>query len=230
MRHALTGDKGRRTAAATTEYGLAVVLLAGWPSGCTSIKPVTMSPEAAFPACEAEALHEARRIDPTVQGVQLEPLSSAQVERRSPPPGREGVQLVIQGHGSEVVAAPATRYTCLVGTAGDVLFVSLSSLRVRERSWRSASPGRPSSTPACATSRPAPTAPWPTPRPPLCAAEARRRAGRKRSEVDEPAAESIGAWRVCATPSARAARRGQQRPRAGVPGRADPARIAELRG
>jgi uncharacterized protein YecT (DUF1311 family) len=194
MRHALTGDKGRR-AAATTGFGLAVVLLAGWPSGCTSLKPVTMSPEAAFPACEAEALHEARRIDPTVQGVQLEPLSSAQVERRSPPPGHEGVQLVIQGHGSEVGGGTGDfRYACLVGTAGDVLFVSLQPEGAGKVMAECAT--RPAVQHACLRDLAASADRALADAEAAAVAEARRRAGKKRSEVDEPAAESIGAWRV----------------------------------
>src|SRR5690349_2823389 len=79
---------------------LAVAAAAWGPSGCTTPTPMALSPETAMPACQAEALREARRIDPSVQSVELEPLASAEVERRSPPPGREGVALVIQGHGS----------------------------------------------------------------------------------------------------------------------------------
>jgi uncharacterized protein YecT (DUF1311 family) len=194
MRLALTGDRQRRAAAAAG-FGLAVVSLAGWPSGCTSITPVTVSPEAALPACETEALREARRIDPTVQGVQLEPLSGAQVERRSPPPGREGVQLVVQGHGTEVGGGTGDfRYACLVGTGGDVLFVSLQPEGAGKVMAECAS--RPSGQHACLRDLAASADRALAQAEAEAVTEARRRAGKKRSEVDEPAAESIGAWRV----------------------------------
>ena len=193
MRQASTGGRQRRVAA-TVGFGLAVVGLAGWPSGCTSVTPVTMPPEAALPACEAEALHEARRIDPTVQGVQIEPLSSAQVERRSPQPGREGVQLVIQGHGSEVGGTGDFRYACLVGTSGDVLFVSIQPKGAGK--VMAECTGRPSGQHACLRDLAASADRALAQAEADAVTEARRRAGKKRSEVDEPAAESIGAWRV----------------------------------
>jgi uncharacterized protein YecT (DUF1311 family) len=193
MQGVLTGSKVRRAATAAG-FGLAVVGLAGWPSGCTSITPVTLSPEAALPACEAEALREARRIDATVQGVQLEPLSSAQVERRSPPPGREGVQLVIQGHGSEVGGTGDFRYACLVGTSGDVLFVSIQPEGAGK--VMAECTGRPSGQHACLRDLAASADRALAQAEANAVAEARRRGGKKRSEVDEPAAESIGAWRV----------------------------------
>src|SRR5688500_5202453 len=113
--------------------GPAVALAATVPAalqlvgGCVPPAPPPPTPEASLGACEAGALAELRRIDPAVEAATLDPLADATVERRTPPPAQAGggVGLVIAGRGTATGggAGGRFRYTCLVGTAGPVLYV-----------------------------------------------------------------------------------------------------------
>lgn len=165
-------------------------------AACMPPAPVSLTPEAAMPACEAGALAELRRADPLVEAASLQPLASARVERRTPPPGEPGVTMVITGRG-EARGGPSAgpfRYTCLAGTSGKVLFVQVAPERSSPVLGECA--GSPAGAAACLRGLSA------TADAALAKAEAdaitaaRRRSNGRRAEVDEPAAASIGAWRV----------------------------------
>ena len=189
----------RRSFRAILVAGLGVGAAAGLV-GCVPPGPaVEVTPEAALGGCEAGTLAELRRGDPAVQAVTLDPLDSARVERRTPPPGGEGVGLVIAGRGRAEGGIGPLRYTCLVGTGGEILFVDIDvegdGEALAECRDRQGGDARSCLRQLMAGADTA-----------LAKAEAgavvegRRRHGAgaaaKRAEIDEPAAASIGAWRV----------------------------------
>ncbi len=195
---------------------LPILLLAVLPAllpfaACAPPAPVTVSTEAAFRACEAGTLAELRRRDATTRDVSLDPIGSARVERPEPPAasrrggGGEGVALVIAGRGS-VTTGPGgggsgLRYACLVGTGGDLLFVDVVTEgggEVLEECRAKPGKGAAGDPRSCLRDLAAGAESA------LAVAEAeaisrgrRRHAGGGRSaEIDDPAAASIGAWRV----------------------------------
>ena len=165
-------------------------------AGCVPPAGVSLSPEAAMPACEVEALAELKRMDATVESADLDPLADIRVEERTPPMGEQGVTLVITGQGIATggPSAGPFRYTCLGGSNGRVLFVQV----VPERS----SPvlgecaGRPEGVQACLRSLVLTTDSALAKAEAEAVTAARRRSNGSRPEIDEPAAASIGAWRV----------------------------------
>lgn len=190
-----------------TPAGRPLPALAGLSAALTLVACVPppaaeVTPEAALATCQAEALAELRRRDPTVQAVSLGPVGGVRVERRpAPPPGREGVALVLSGGGAATGSAGVPsldlRYTCLVGTYGGTLFVDVRTTAGGGDAVLTECQGRPSGPAAClrGLAAEAEAALARAEAGAIAAARSRPGAG-ARAEVDEPAAESIGAWRV----------------------------------
>lgn len=177
-------------------------------AACAPAPAVPVSTETAFGACEAGALAELRRRDPAAREVRLDPIGSARVERPAPPPARRGarddVALIIAGRGS-ATAAPggdgsAFRYACLVGNGGEVVFLDVQleggSEIVEECLTRSGKDAGDVRTCLRNLAAGAETALAEAEADAITRARRREGGGRGRAEVDDPAAASIGAWRV----------------------------------
>lgn len=174
-------------------------------AACVPPPAAEVTPEVALATCQAGALAELRRRDPAVQVVALGPLGETRVERRpAPPAGREGGALVLAGRGSSTnastdagVPGPDLRYTCLVGTSGDLLFVDVRTVGGGPDAVLAECQGRPAGPAACLRGLAAEAEADLARAEAAAIAAARSRPGAgTRAEVDEPAAESIGAWRV----------------------------------
>ncbi|MFO1040012.1 MAG: lysozyme inhibitor LprI family protein [Geminicoccaceae bacterium] len=151
--------------------------------------PVELTEDEAVAACSSAASGQA-------SGAVFDPPGAAQVNRSPQDVGRQPLAAVVAANGRSTGAKAGRqlRYTCLIGPAGDVLFIDVvddgAGLLAAQCP---AGPGRVSCLSDLLTR---------TERD-LAAAEAaaisagRSRAGGKaRAEIDEPAAASIGAWRV----------------------------------
>jgi uncharacterized protein YecT (DUF1311 family) len=174
-------------------------------AACAPPPSAPVSTEAAFGACEVGALAELRRRDPATREVRLDPIGTARVERPGPPPKarRDGVALVIAGRGSALTGpgggGPALRYACLVGTGGEVLFIDVAAEGGGQILEECGSrPGKGAGdTRACLRNLAASAESALTQAEAEAISRARRSGGgRGRAEVDDPAAASIGAWRV----------------------------------
>ena len=165
-------------------------------AGCVPPAAVSLTPEAAIQACEAGALSELRRGDATTESVRLQPLADARVEQRTPPPGEQGVTLVIVGQGVAVGGSSAGpfRYTCLAGSSGKVLLVQV--MPERSSPVLGECSGRPEGVQACLRGLVVTADATLAKAEAEAIAVARRRSSGRRPDVDEPAAASIGAWRV----------------------------------
>ena len=168
-------------------------------AGCVP-PPVNLTPEAAVQACEAPTAQALRAKDPGFASLVLEPASTSRVERRSAHVGRQPLAMVVAGHGTARQDGSATSevaYLCLIAPHGEAVFVDVTlqsgTTILAECSATPASSSRL----ACLSDllRAAELG--------LAEAEAKavvraRASGprSKRAEVEEPAATSIGAWRV----------------------------------
>jgi uncharacterized protein YecT (DUF1311 family) len=176
---------------------LLLALLGLLAVACSPGPAVTLAPEAAVQACEGPTALALRAQATGFRSLTLEPAASSRVERRATMVGRERLGMVVAGHGVARLADGARnlRYLCLLGRRGEPLFVDVETSEAADllAACRAQAPGR---VPACLG-------------PQLGHAEAalaeaeagairRAHSGDRlaRDELDQPAAISIGAWRV----------------------------------
>lgn len=177
-------------------------------AACAPSPTVPVSTETAFGACEAGALAELQRRDPALREVRLDPIGSARVERPAPPPAgrgqRDSIALIIAGRGSSTAvpgeAGSPLRYACLIGNGGEVVFLDVQfeggSEIVEECRTRSGKDAGDARTCLRNLAAGAETALAEAEADAITRARRREGGGRGRAEVDDPAAASIGAWRV----------------------------------
>ena len=162
---------------------------------------MNLTPEAAVQVCEAPTALALRAKDPGFASLVLEPAATSRVERRSTYVGRQPLAMVVAGHGTARQNGSGTQRRLLSLPDRPSRRGGVRRRDPAERqppSWPSATTRRPdSSRLACLSDllRAAERG--------LAEAEAkavvRARSGQprsKRAEVEEPAATSIGAWRV----------------------------------
>lgn len=176
---------------------LALLVLAS--AGCVP-PPVNLTPEAAVQACEAPTAQALRAKDPGFASLVLEPAATSRVERRSAHVGRQALSMVVAGHGTARQNGSATSdlsYLCLIAPHGEAVFVDVTLQSGTTILAECSDTRQDSSRLACLSDllRAAERG--------LAEAEAkavvRARSGQprsKRAEIEEPAATSIGAWRV----------------------------------
>jgi hypothetical protein len=185
-----------------TRHPAALLLLgvAAALAACTPMDGGTLnlSPEAAVQACEAPTTLALRARDPSFQAVVLDPAASSRVERRRAYVGSQPLAMVVAGQGTARTGSTVAdlRYLCLLGPEGRALFVDVETLDGGAALAECAKPAR-GSTGACLDGL--------LHKAERGLAEAEARAvgrargaatGKRRAEVDEPVATSIGAWRV----------------------------------
>lgn len=168
-------------------------------SGCLP-PPVNLTPEAAVAVCEAPTTQALRAKDPAFTSLVLEPAATSRIERRDISVGRQPLAMVVAGHGTARQAESGgsdLTYLCLIAPSGEAVFVDVTLLSGTTILAECADTPAGSSRLACLSDllRAAERG--------LAEAEAkaviRARSGgprSKRAEVEEPAATSIGAWRV----------------------------------
>jgi hypothetical protein len=175
----------------TTLLGLGLV-------GCMP-PPVTLTPEAAVQVCEAPTAAALRAKEPALVSLVLEPAATSRVERREVAMGRQPLAMVVAGHGTarqNDSGSSDVSYLCLIAPSGEAVFVDVTVLSGSSILAECDVPAGTSRL-ACLSDllRAAELG--------LAEAEAKavvraRATGprSKRAEVEEPAAISIGAWRV----------------------------------
>ena len=178
---------------------LSAVLLGLGLAGCVP-PPVTLTPEAAVQVCEAPTALALRAKDPGFGSLVLEPAATSRIERQAAYVGRQPLALVVAGHGTARDGGSATSdvsYLCLISPSGEAVFVDVTLLSGSTIMAECDAAPAGSSRLACLSDllRAAELG--------LAEAEAkavvRARSGSprsKRADVEEPAATSIGAWRV----------------------------------
>ncbi len=178
---------------------LALVLLVAGLQGCVPKPAITLTPEAAVQVCEGPTNLALRAKDGRVQSVTLDPAATSRVERRSTYAGRQPLALVVAGQGTARLdkGTSAVRYLCLIAPDGEAVFVDVETRNGGAVLAECPAATAASSRLACLSDllRAAELG--------LAEAEAkamlRARAATsraKRSEIEEPVATSIGAWRV----------------------------------
>lgn len=176
----------------------ALILLLGLV-GCVPGPPVDLTPEAAVQACEAPTALALRARDPGFRSLTLEPAATSRVEKRATQVGRQPVAVVVAGHGTARQENGSTdvRYLCLIAPWGEAVFVDVTAANGTTILAECEAPPAGTSRLACLSDllRVAERG--------LAEAEAKavvraRNDGprSKRSELEEPVATSIGAWRV----------------------------------
>lgn len=158
-----------------------------------------LSAETAVSACEGPAALALRARHPDFQSLVLDPATS-RIERRATRVGRQPVAMVVAGRGASRAGDELRplRYTCLIAPDGEALFVDVETA---DGSQVMAECG-PASTSAsarrtCLTRLLREAEAGLAEAEARAVARARRGAGSvARAEIDEPAATSIGAWRV----------------------------------
>lgn len=177
---------------------LATILLLGLPA-CLPRPPVDLTPEAAVQVCEAPTALALRARDAGFRSLTLEPAATSRVEKRTTQVGRQPVAMVVAGHGTarEDNGSTDVRYLCLISPSGEALFVDVTTANGATILAECAAPHEGTSRLACLSDL------LRTAERGLAEAEAkaviRARSGgprTRRSELEEPAATSIGAWRV----------------------------------
>jgi uncharacterized protein YecT (DUF1311 family) len=177
---------------------LVTILLLGL-GGCVPGPAVDLTPEAAVQVCEAPTALAMRAKDTGFRSLTLEPAATSRVEKRRTQVGRQPVAVVVAGHGTAQQAAGSTdiRYLCLIAPSGEALFVDVTVANGSTILAECATPPEGTSRLACLSDLLRVTERG------LAEAEAKaviraRNDGprTKRSELEEPAATSIGAWRV----------------------------------
>ena len=178
---------------------LSAVVLGLGLAGCVPPR-VTLTPEAAVQVCEAPTALALRAKDPGFGSLVLEPAATSRIERRAAYVGRQPLALVVAGHGIARDGGSATSdvsYLCLISPSGEAVFVDVTLLSGSTILAECAETSAGSSRLACLSDL------LRTAERGLAEAEAkavvRARSGQprsKRAEVEEPAATSIGAWRV----------------------------------
>lgn len=178
---------------------LMTILLGLGLVGCMP-PPVTLTPEAAVQVCEAPTAAALRAKDPGLASLVLEPAATSRIERRDVAMGRQPLAMVVAGHGTarqNDSGSSDVSYLCLIAPSGEAVFVDVTVLSGSSILAECDAPSGNSSRLACLSDllRAAELG--------LAEAEAeavvRARASgprSKRAEVEEPAAISIGAWRV----------------------------------
>ncbi len=168
-------------------------------SGCVP-PPVNLTPEAAVEVCEAPTAQALRAKNPAFGTLVLEPAATSRIERRNASVGRQPLALVVAGHGTARQSDSGSSdlsYLCLIAPSGEAVFVDVTLHSGTTILAECADTPPDSSRLACLSDllRAAERG--------LAEAEAkaviRARSGgprSKRAEVEEPAATSIGAWRV----------------------------------
>jgi uncharacterized protein YecT (DUF1311 family) len=163
-------------------------------AACVRPPAAPLTPEAALPACEAAAGAELARLGFPAGETRLEPLELATVEHRSPPPHENGVAMLIRGRGQATGAGVSGfRYTCVIGSRAGVLHMAVEPDRSSAVLAECAQD--PGGAAAC-LQKLAAAAERQLAQAEAAAVARARQVGGRRSEVDEPAATSIGAWRV----------------------------------
>ena len=168
-------------------------------TGCVP-PPVTLTPEAAVQVCEAPTAQALRAKDPGYGALVLEPAATSRIERRAVSVGRQPLAMVVAGHGTarqDGSSSSDLSYLCLIAPSGEAVFVDVTLLSGSTILAECSATPAGSSRLACLSDllRAAERG--------LAEAEAKavvraRASGprSKRAEVEEPAATSIGAWRV----------------------------------
>ncbi|MGD9510402.1 MAG: lysozyme inhibitor LprI family protein [Geminicoccaceae bacterium] len=175
-----------------------VAVLALGLSGCVP-PAVDLTPEGAVLACEAPTALALRAKDAGFRSLTLEPAATSRVEKRATQVGRQPVALVVSGHGTarETDGSTDVRYLCLIAPSGEAVFVDVTAANGVTILAECSAPPAGTSRLACLSDllRVAERG--------LAEAEgkavirARNDGPRtRRSELEEPAATSIGAWRV----------------------------------
>lgn len=201
---------------------LAVLALAAGLGGCLpGAGGAPLSPETAVSACEAPTALALRARYPDFQSLVLAPAAASRVEARATQVGRQPVATVVAGHGTSRAGNEihSLRYTCLLAPDGEAVFVDVETGDGSQVLAECGPPGNPAAargTCLAGLLRRAEQG--------LAEAEAKAVAHARQGQhstpaaaIDDPAATSIGAWRIY--------REGECRRRAqGAP----PARQAEL--
>ena len=168
-------------------------------SGCVP-PPVDLTPEQAVSACEAPTTQALRVKDAKFASLVLEPAATSRIQRGPLQVGRQPLGMVVAGSGTARETPDTTAdvsYVCLIAPSGEVLFVDVSVQSTTNILAECAQTSDGTSRLACLSDllRAAERG--------LAEAEAKaviraRSTGpkSKRAEVEEPAATSIGAWRV----------------------------------
>lgn len=178
-------------------------------AGCLPRPSMSLTPEAATSSCEAAAALALRATTTGFRSVALDAPPTARLERRDTQVGSQPIELVLAGRGA-VHAADGRRdlrYLCLVAPGGESVFIDVETAGAGEILGECGGPG--AGRDACLADLLRRTERG------LAEVEARSvaraQAGgpvARRSELDEPVATSIGAWRVYR--DAECARRGAQ--------------------
>lgn len=178
---------------------LSIALLCSGLVGCVP-PPVTLTAEAAVAVCEAPTTQALRAKDSAFGSLVLEPAATSRIERRAVNVGRQPLAMVVAGHGTarqDGKGSSELSYLCLIAPHGEAVFVDVTLLSGSTILTECDTAPAGSSRLACLSDllRASELG--------LAEAEAkavvRARAGSpraKRAEVEEPAATSIGAWRV----------------------------------
>lgn len=172
---------------------------------------MSLTPEAATSSCEAAAALALRARTTGFQSVAIEAPPTARLERRATRVGSQPIELVLAGQGTVHTAGGRRdlRYVCLVASSGESVFIDVETADAGEILNECGAPGPARA--ACLTDLLRRTESG------LVEVEARSVAraqaggsAARRSELDEPVATSIGAWRVYR--DAECARRGALAP------------------
>lgn len=194
----------------TIRRGLALTL-AVLPilAGCLPRPSVPLAPDAATSSCEAAAALALRARTTGFQSVTLDAPPTARLERRATRVGSQPIELVLAGQGTVHAAGGRRdlRYLCLVAPSGESVFIDVETADAAEILGECGA--SPAGRNACLADLLRQTEKG------LAEVEARsvaraqaRGSAARRSELDEPVATSIGAWRVYR--DAECARRGAQ--------------------
>ena len=175
-----------------------MVLLVG-VAGCVPKPAVNLTPEAAVQACEGPTALALRARDPGFQSLTLEPAATSRIERRTAQVGRQPLAMVVAGHGTARQGSGSSDigYLCLIAPSGEPVFVDVTVASGATILAECDQPSAGTSRLACLSDllRTAE----------LGLAEAEAKAVQRarsdgprtqRAELEEPAATSIGAWRV----------------------------------
>lgn len=178
---------------------LALALLAAGLPGCAPKPAITLTPEAAVQACEGPTALALRAKDSRFQSLTLDPAATSRVERRATYAGRQPLALVVAGQGTARFgkASSPLRYLCLIAPDGEAVFVDVETGNGGAVLAECPAAMAGSSRLACLSDLLRGVE--------LGLAEAEAKAvirarsstsRAKRSEIEEPVATSIGAWRV----------------------------------